>query len=249
MNNTVSIAQSNYVHSMAQQAAAKSSIPMGDVRPKTLIIHLPLKPTDPNYVFNLNEKEFDKNVLESIGIKEKNAFFAGSFGLLIAKVPVYKDAQNQDKPQFGNAVYYSFPDATAFANVAPAPTTEDGWASEAEALRSIYNGTMTINSDTTETLGDYSTSNFYFVPQKQSDATSLNEQQALVSRNLGKIYTFFADKTSKVSIKLGAGSYKAIVGALPTAVETVGYRNYLCLVANGSEILNAAASERKNFNV
>jgi hypothetical protein len=244
MSRVATAGASTFHYQEALEVAKAKGLSNVSTRQGNLVLALPMSDTDPNYSFNINE-EYKGEIRKVLkGLETNNSFVASGFGLMIAKVPITLTAANQEKAFWGNAEYFSYADPRAFTGAAPYPGTVAGWATEAQALRTVFAGSMAMQIESITVLEDFHTANFEFVPQTQSGANTVNNSPKYVTKSLGKSYHLYGDKDNTVTINIGSGDYKAVVGDIPTSVGEMGHRNYLVWIASGFLIKGSAASVR-----
>lgn len=240
---TGSSAQYGYEGAVAY--AVQKQLKVIDVRPHILKLALPLNGNDSVYKFEINQ-EIPATEQRSLFSLEKNdAFYNTGTGLCVARVPVHKAAANgAETIMWGNAKYYFHADEKAFTNPAPAANQKAGWAKEFQAIETVWAGTMEIMVEDTVIVSKLDTSVFQTVPETQTSATLVNSTNKINTKNLGKPFGFFGDKTATVTVQLGNGDYLAIAGDEDIDLGTVGYRNYLVLQQTGFLIRKAAQAQR-----
>ena len=234
----------SYGYEGAKNYAQQKGFNGTDIRPHVLIHAKPLLRDNPVYEYLLTQEVPAELQRSLFSLPKNDGFYCTGTGVAVARVPVQKSANGDEKLMFGNAKFYYFADKAVFQGAAPQPNASSGWATEAEAVENVYGGKMKIEVEDSTICDNLSTAVFETVPFTQTGATQINATPKINCKDLGKPFGFFGDKDSKVTITLGNGDYLAIAGDTAIAAGTVGYRNFLVLIQNGFLIRKAAAGQR-----
>lgn len=209
---------------------------------KSLRVEQVLSANANTYRFDIYENKGADRPAE-VKLNRNDLFLATHMGLFVTK----HDETTSPK-KYANFDLYGFSDANFFV----------GNNGEAEALRTIWNGLITINTKPVDRLQDFHTSMLRHVPSRTTTKVAspqLGDQPPMwgyddpwYSRGFfplvpGLIFDGKADNT--VQLNLGPGSYSGIEGTVDSAGSAVNTRNVLVLMFHGYIVANGAEAANR----
>ena len=237
--NALATNDSSVAYQIALNHATKRGIPADHVRPHTLKMYAALDPKKNSYEFKTQQtesaifKDTEKRLLTS------DAMIAQSLGFALHKVITVANASGQLSGQPGNTRTYPYPDPAVFSGGVPVGAV----CTEAEALMSIFNSKLKVQTDKEIVVEDYDMMNFLNVPQTQKGVSTDASLPGIVTRNWGKPFKFAGDTVNSFTLLLSEADITAIAGNIPAAGNT-GDMNYLVLIIQGFIIKDGSKAMR-----
>lgn len=226
MDGTLSLTQRKSLQEIRATFKAKG-VPESAIRPQILKLYAPLTATSNTLEFSTDINRppvISTQITVENRLKRDSLMFVNLVALGLHKVTV---AATVKYPSNTPLIFY--PDKVTFAAAAVAVATEWG------CLEAVYNGLLSIKSNTTVRLEDYPCNVFRSVPTTQSGAAAFPSQE-IPFQDLNTSFYLSGQVDNKLIITLPPDADRATIAGTATGV------NYACLLLAGFEVMEGAKS-------
>lgn len=203
-------------------------------QPAHLVLQGLIDPSKNTITFQTTAGTNNTDLPDELRLDKNDMFISCQAGLFLQKVGTNSALGQPARYNWGNAPLYAYADATAF------PGTRTGFASEASALETIYNGKLSLKSGNFSLFDQVRTGIFKRRAEAQQTGP-VDLAAGLVSLN-GQRYVLFGNQNYTLELTYGTGDRTIADGSYDSAGSTTtANRNAISIVLSGYKIVGAAA--------